>query len=82
MIVNCDFQLPNDTSTKLPVWFFLYPGRHIFGDAHTAHYGPHYIMDQPVIFVTAAYRLGPFGKNGSLMGQELCSKDETEIYFR
>lgn len=54
-------QLPNDTSSKLPVWFFLYPGRHIFGDAHSAHYGPHYIMDHPVIFVTAAYRLGPFG---------------------
>lgn len=44
------------------MWFFLFPGRHLFGDANVAHYGPHYIMDHPVIFITAAYRLGPFGK--------------------
>ncbi|XP_065203557.1 juvenile hormone esterase-like [Planococcus citri] len=54
-------QLPSKNTTKLPVWFYIHPGRRLFGDPSTQRWGPHYIMDEPVIFVTAAYRLNSFG---------------------
>lgn len=57
-----NFQLPSENSTKLAVWVFIYPGRRLFGDPTTQRYGPHYIMDEPVIFVSASYRVGAFGE--------------------
>lgn len=56
-------QLPNETSTKLPVWVWIYPGRRLFGDTHPYHYGPEYIMDKPVVFVCANYRMNVVGMN-------------------
>ncbi|KAK7590849.1 hypothetical protein V9T40_002462 [Parthenolecanium corni] len=55
--------LPNTTNsnTKLPVWVWIYPGRRLFGDTHPYHYGPEYIMDKPVVFVCANYRMNVVG---------------------
>ncbi|XP_065203589.1 carboxylic ester hydrolase-like [Planococcus citri] len=47
--------------TKLPVWLFIYGGRRMFGHCLPYKYGPEYIMDKRVIFVTLNYRIGPMG---------------------
>ncbi|XP_065203563.1 juvenile hormone esterase-like isoform X2 [Planococcus citri] len=47
--------------TKLPVWVFIFGGRRMLGHSSPYKYGPEYIMDKKVIFVTVNYRIGPMG---------------------
>lgn len=57
------FQIKNQGSQKLPVWVFIYGGRRIAGHVAPYKHGPHYIMDEAVIFITMTYRLGPLGES-------------------
>lgn len=48
-----------DDSKKLPVILWIHGGYYMFGSGKL--YGPEYLMDRNLIFVTINYRLGPFG---------------------
>lgn len=56
-------QLPtNDTNPKRPVIVFFHPGGFYSVAGISTIYGPQYLLDEPVILVTANYRLGALGK--------------------
>ncbi|XP_043240489.1 acetylcholinesterase-like [Amphibalanus amphitrite] len=40
---------------------YIHGGGFFFGSGDADEYGPHYLMDEPVVLVTFNYRLGPFG---------------------
>ncbi|XP_043191014.1 juvenile hormone esterase-like [Amphibalanus amphitrite] len=56
-------QLPGreSTLTGLPVMVYVHGGGFYLGSGDSDIYGPHYVMDEPVVLVTFNYRLGPFG---------------------
>ncbi|KAF0291506.1 Esterase FE4 [Amphibalanus amphitrite] len=56
-------QLPGEeySLAGLPVMVYIHGGGFFFGSGDADEYGPHYLMDEPVVLVTFNYRLGPFG---------------------
>nr|AJP62568.1 carboxylesterase [Oxya chinensis] len=52
---------PEAEITNLPVLVYFHGGGFYSGSGTFNDAGPHYLMDQDVIFVTVNYRLGPLG---------------------
>ncbi|KAK7590851.1 hypothetical protein V9T40_002464 [Parthenolecanium corni] len=75
-------EIKNQGSQKLPVWVFIYGGRRIAGHVAPYKHGPHYIMDEAVIFITMTYRLGPLGflsTEDNVISGNFGLKDETMV---
>lgn len=47
---------------KLPVMFWIHGGGYVSGHGGSSLYGPDYLMDKDVVYVSINYRLGLFGK--------------------
>ncbi|KAG5877342.1 hypothetical protein JTB14_030713 [Gonioctena quinquepunctata] len=61
LYLNVYTPLEPSNDTLLPVMFYIYGGGFVNGAADFDFYGPHYLMENGVIVVTANYRVGPFG---------------------
>lgn len=59
LYLNIYVPVRTGNKTPLPVYFWIHGGAFQFG--HAVPYGPKYLMDHDVIFVSINYRLGPFG---------------------
>lgn len=51
---------------KLPVLVFIHGGGFLFGGSQYVDYGPDFLLDNKVIYVSFNYRLGPFGNEKSI----------------
>uniref|UniRef100_A0A348G5Z4 Carboxylic ester hydrolase n=1 Tax=Odontomachus monticola TaxID=613454 RepID=A0A348G5Z4_ODOMO len=58
-------KVPSDeeavTFQRFPVMLWFHGGGWLAGAAHSAFYGPKFLLDHDVVLVTANYRLGPLG---------------------
>ncbi|KAJ8919907.1 hypothetical protein NQ315_006436 [Exocentrus adspersus] len=61
LYVNVFTPVLADSSASLPVMFYIHGGGFLNGNPHFQQFGPHYFMEQDVVVVLVAYRLGPFG---------------------
>jgi carboxylesterase type B len=56
------FQLPSGPSDYEAVMVFFHGGGFGFGSGNTELFGPDYLLEAGVVFVSVNYRLGPLGK--------------------
>ena len=55
------FQLPDGTTSLLPVMVFIHGGAFYAGEPSSLVYGPEYFLDKDVVLVLMAYRLSALG---------------------
>ncbi|PSN56250.1 hypothetical protein C0J52_00414 [Blattella germanica] len=51
-------QVTQPSDELFPVLMFIHGGAFLLGNGNSAEYGPHYLLDQNVVYVSINYRLG------------------------
>ena len=57
------FLLQVSRNARRPVMVWLHGGAFVIGSGDRDFAGPHYLIDEDVLFVSLNYRLGAFGEN-------------------